>query len=62
MAATILAVARSPRHRFSKPECDAITLVEGLGVDGDAHSGVTVLRLGDAIAMSPPPHRYLAPV
>lgn len=42
MTATVLAVARSPRHRFSKQGEAAITLVEGLGVEGDAHAGVTV--------------------
>lgn len=42
MAATVQAVARSPRHRFSKATEGSITLVEGLGVEGDAHAGVTV--------------------
>jgi len=42
MTGTILAVARNPRHHFSKPTCADITLVEGLGVEGDAHAGVTV--------------------
>ncbi|MCC6720134.1 MAG: MOSC domain-containing protein [Acetobacteraceae bacterium] len=52
MAATILAVARNPRHRFSKPVCDAITLLEGLGVEGDAHAGVTV-RHRSRVARNP---------
>jgi MOSC domain-containing protein YiiM len=52
MAATILAVARNPRHRFSKPPCDAITLLEGLGVEGDAHAGVTV-RHRSRVARNP---------
>ena len=42
MSATIVGVARSARHRFSKDPTDAITLVEGLGVEGDAHAGTTV--------------------
>jgi MOSC domain-containing protein YiiM len=50
--ATILAVARSPRHRFSKPTCDVITLVEGIGVEGDAHAGVTV-RHRSRVARNP---------
>ena len=29
-------------HRFAKPVVEEITLVAGLGVQGDAHSGVTV--------------------
>ena len=35
------AVARDGRHRFSKPTAESISLVEGLGVEGDAHFGRT---------------------
>ncbi|WNB87503.1 MOSC domain-containing protein [Cellulomonas sp. ATA003] len=35
-------MSRDDRHRFTKPVVDAITLVEGLGVEGDAHAGATV--------------------
>jgi MOSC domain-containing protein YiiM len=42
MTGKVIAVHRSGRHTFSKFEEDAITLVEGLGVAGDAHAGVTV--------------------
>jgi MOSC domain-containing protein YiiM len=42
MTARVVAVARSPRHSFSKPVAFSITLVAGLGVEGDAHSGVSV--------------------
>jgi MOSC domain-containing protein YiiM len=38
----IIAVAASPRHRFSKPPALQITLITGLGVLGDAHAGATV--------------------
>ena len=38
----VVAVARDGAHRFSKPLTDAIRLVEGLGVEGDAHCGATV--------------------
>ena len=38
----VVAVHRDPRHRFSKPTADAITLRTGLGVEGDAHFGATV--------------------
>ena len=41
-AASILAVHRSGSHSFSKFAEEAITLVAGLGVQGDAHSGTTV--------------------
>ncbi|MCC6386116.1 MAG: MOSC domain-containing protein [Dehalococcoidia bacterium] len=39
---TVEAVSVSPGHTFSKPGAPAITLVEGIGVAGDAHSGTTV--------------------
>jgi len=40
--ATIIAVSLDRGHHFSKTNALAIRLVEGLGVDGDAHAGVTV--------------------
>ena len=52
----VVAVARDDAHRFSKPVRDAIVLVAGHGVDGDAHAGATVQhrsRLGGA---APPPN------
>ncbi|MYV97462.1 MOSC domain-containing protein [Streptomyces sp. SID3343] len=36
------AVGRSPKHTFGKPTRDGIRLLTGLGVEGDAHLGVTV--------------------
>jgi len=42
MDGTVVAVAFGPRHTFSKTVVDEVTLVEGLGVQGDAHSGATV--------------------
>jgi MOSC domain-containing protein YiiM len=38
----VTAVARCESHAFSKPTGDEIVLVPGLGVEGDAHAGVTV--------------------
>lgn len=38
----VVAVHRSGRHGFSKFEEEEIALVEGLGVEGDAHAGTTV--------------------
>ncbi|MEO0883314.1 MAG: MOSC domain-containing protein [Pseudomonadota bacterium] len=38
----VVAVALSPGHTFSKPVCEQITLVEGVGVEGDAHAGKRV--------------------
>jgi len=48
MTPVVLAVHRSPRHTFSKEGVARIRLVEGHGVEGDAHAGATVR------------HRYLA--
>ena len=36
------AVSRSSGHTFTKPTQPGIVLLEGLGVEGDAHAGVTV--------------------
>ncbi|RZJ24892.1 MAG: MOSC domain-containing protein [Haliea sp.] len=41
-AGTVVAVHRSTSHSFSKFAEDAIVLLEGLGVEGDAHAGKTV--------------------
>jgi MOSC domain-containing protein YiiM len=38
----VTAVSRSGSHSFSKPTCASITLLAGLGVEGDAHSGKAV--------------------
>lgn len=42
MPGEVVAVHASSTHSFSKPPVASIELVEGLGVRGDAHSGVTV--------------------
>lgn len=39
---TVLAVSLSNKHTFSKENQEIIKLVEGLGVEGDAHFGSTV--------------------
>lgn len=41
-AGSVLAVHRSNSHSFSKYAQEAVTLVPGLGVEGDAHCGATV--------------------
>ena len=38
----VTAVSISPSHTFTKPNAGAIRLLAGLGVEGDAHLGVTV--------------------
>lgn len=40
--AEVVAVHRHAEHAFSKTSYDEIRLVEGLGVEGDAHFGATV--------------------
>jgi MOSC domain-containing protein YiiM len=38
----VTAVSQSRSHSFSKPNALSIRLVAGLGIEGDAHAGVTV--------------------
>ena len=40
--AKVLSVSKSGAHTFNKYNCAEITLLEGLGVEGDAHAGSTV--------------------
>ena len=42
MSGVVAAVCRSPTHSLTKPLADGIRLLAGLGVEGDAHQGVTV--------------------
>src|SRR5437016_6504869 len=42
MTGIVTAVSRSPTHTMTKPNAASIRLVAGLGVEGDAHQGVTV--------------------
>jgi MOSC domain-containing protein YiiM len=42
MSGVVEAVSRSATHTLSKPNEVGIELLEGLGIDGDAHMGVTV--------------------
>jgi len=44
----ILGVFASRSHKFSKPGRDAVTLIEGLGIEGDSHFGATVQHIYDA--------------
>jgi MOSC domain-containing protein YiiM len=41
-AGIVTAVSAGPTHAMAKPTRDAITLLPGLGVAGDAHAGATV--------------------
>ena len=42
MDGRVEAVSSSPTHSFGKPSQESIRLLAGLGVEGDAHLGVTV--------------------
>lgn len=42
MKGLVIAVAMDDSHRFSKLIMPEITIIAGLGVEGDAHEGVTV--------------------
>lgn len=46
----VVAVCRGRGHHFSKPVVDEITLLAGLGVEGDAHAGVTVQHRSRVVA------------
>jgi MOSC domain-containing protein YiiM len=47
---TVTAVSRNETYSFSKPVRDEIVLVAGLGIEGDAHAGVTVKHRGRVVA------------
>lgn len=38
----VMAVGKCEKHEFSKSTTESITLIQGEGVEGDAHRGVTV--------------------
>jgi hypothetical protein len=62
MTPQVASVALSSSHGFAKVTAQQISLLAGLGVEGDAHCGVTVKhRAGDAITVKLPaePHREL---
>ena len=45
MTGAVVSVSCDGKHAFSKPRRDSIRLLEGLGVEGDSHAGVTVQHL-----------------
>lgn len=42
--ARVIAVCSSPSHSMSKPIATYLTLIKGMGVEGDAHAGTTVMH------------------
>jgi MOSC domain-containing protein YiiM len=49
---TVTAVSSNSDYSFTKPNRDSITLLTGLGVEGDVHAGVTV-RHRSRVAQDP---------
>ncbi|MFJ6141046.1 MOSC domain-containing protein [Kitasatospora sp. NPDC092286] len=52
MSGTVTAVSSSGEYSFTKPSRAGITLLAGLGVEGDVHAGVTV-RHRSRVAQDP---------
>ncbi len=52
VAGVVVAVSRGQGHDFSKSTEDVVVIAAGLGVDGDAHAGVTVQHLS-RVAVDP---------
>ncbi|WP_406089253.1 MOSC domain-containing protein [Streptomyces sp. NBC_01013] len=42
MSGTVTVVSSNETYSFTKPNRDSVTLLTGLGVEGDVHAGVTV--------------------
>ncbi|MEU3723224.1 MOSC domain-containing protein [Streptomyces sp. NPDC031705] len=42
MAGRVVAVSRNEMYAFSKPNRESVTLLAGLGVEGDVHAGETI--------------------
>ena len=57
MQGIVTAVSRSPTHSIAKWNQNSITLVAGLGVDGDAHNGKTVKHLSRLLRFGNAPNR-----
>ncbi|MGW7581611.1 MOSC domain-containing protein [Kitasatospora sp. NPDC054768] len=52
MSGIVVAVSSNAEYSFTKPNRDGITLLAGLGVEGDVHAGVTV-RHRSRVAQDP---------
>ncbi|AEO60286.1 hypothetical protein MYCTH_54141 [Thermothelomyces thermophilus ATCC 42464] len=53
---SVYALARSPTHEFSKTPVQELTLLTGLGIEGDCHLGVTVQHRSRLHINPPPPN------
>jgi len=56
MPATVVSVHLSPTHSFSKPSALQIRLLEGRGVEGDAHCGESVQHRSRSDKRPPAPN------
>ena len=52
MNSIVVSVSKDSEHRFSKRPTNSITLVAGIGIEGDAHAGKTVQHLS-RVAVDP---------
>lgn len=41
----VRSLSKSPVHNFSKENCNSLTFIEGLGIEGDAHKGIKTQHL-----------------
>ncbi|GGK35013.1 MOSC domain-containing protein [Nocardia camponoti] len=57
MNSTVVSVSSAAKHEFSKQVRSSIRLLAGLGVEGDAHAGVTV-RHRSRVAQDPTQPNY----
>ena len=53
---SVVAVSTSANHVFSKTNQSSITLIAGIGVQGDCHAGKTVQHRSRLKIMPPPPN------
>ena len=45
MSPTVVSLHRNAEHTFSKESVEEVTLLAGIGVEGDAHAGATTQHL-----------------
>lgn len=53
---SVLGVSLSPAHNFSKDPVPSITLIAGIGVQGDSHAGTTIQHVCRKHIQPPPPN------
>jgi len=53
---SVHALAKSPSHDFSKSPAPELTLIAGLGIEGDCHNGIHVQHRSRLHIQPPPPN------